>query len=217
MTRHVLLGWRRDVGVLDCLLRALTIVVLATPLTGWGLARPDPGSLDTNFGDGGKVITDFGLQSAAGAMAAQADGRLVAGGSAVVDFARRDDFALARYRRNGRLDRSFGEGGKVTTDFGAGSDFVTAVAVQPDGKVVAAGGAATGPEANDFALARYNRDGTLDVGFGDGGTVTTDFAGGFDRVHALIVQPDGKLVAAGWAATTPETGFQRPRVGSVQP
>ena len=209
MTWPGLSGWRRGRGALGGLGRVLTVVVLATPLTGWGLARPDLGSLDLRFGVGGKAITDFGLESGAGAVVVQADGRLVVGGSAVVDLARRDDFALARYRRNGRLDRSFGEGGKVTTDFGEGSDGVAAVAIQSDGKIVAAGGASTGPEGNevDFALARYQRNGTLDVGFGDGGTVTTDFAGGLDRVHALVVQPDGKLVAAGWASTTPERGF----------
>ena len=93
----------------------------------------------------------------------------------------RDDFALARYNPNGSLDTSFSGDGKQTTDFGFGADDgATAVALQGDGKIVAvgrAGGRATG---NDFALARYNPNGSLDTSFSGDGKQTTDFGAGSD-------------------------------------
>jgi uncharacterized delta-60 repeat protein len=97
----------------------------------------------------------------------------------------------------GTLDPMFGTGGRVLTDFG-GQDMAYGMAVQADGKVVAAGFANVGGHY-DFALARYNRDGTLDATFGTGGKVLTDFsgAGSFDEARAVAIQPDGKVVAAG--------------------
>ncbi|HET7487171.1 MAG TPA: Calx-beta domain-containing protein [Acidimicrobiales bacterium] len=97
----------------------------------------------------------------------------------------------------GNLDTTFGGTGKVTTEFGSGDDAATAVAVQPDGKVVAAGFAFNGTD-DDFALARYNADGSLDTTFGTAGKVTTSFAAGDnENVEAVLIRPDGKIVAVG--------------------
>src|SRR4030095_1301139 len=103
-------------------------------------------------------------------------------------------FALARYNDDGSLDSSFGTGGRVTTDIGGFSDTAYAVAVQPDGKIVAAGSANFTSTFSDFALARYNNDGTLDASFGK---VTTDFTAvtaevlkTSDEAFAVAVQPD---------------------------
>jgi uncharacterized delta-60 repeat protein len=160
----------------------------------FALARylPD-GRLDPTFGVGGIVTTDFGGFEGAGPVLLQPDGKPVAAGSADTDF------ALARYLPDGRLDLTFGVGGKVTTDFtGAeGSDGVGGLIRQPDGKLVAAGRACLNFTC-DFALVRYLHNGRLDPSFGDGGTVTTDF-GGDDQAGPLVRQPDGKLVAAGGA------------------
>src|SRR5439155_10672104 len=104
------------------------------------------------------------------------------------------DFALARYNADGSVDLTFGSGGRVVTDFG-GDDAAFALAVQPDGKIVVAG-VSTGGGSMDFALARYDSDGALDATFGSGGRVVTDL-GGQDEAFALVVQPDGRLVAAG--------------------
>src|SRR5207249_1968519 len=104
------------------------------------------------------------------------------------------DFALARYRADGSVDLTFGSGGRVVTDFG-GDDTAFALAVQPDGKIVVAG-VSTGGGTMDFALARYDSDGALDTTFGSGGRVVTDL-GGQDEAFALLIQPDGRLVAAG--------------------
>jgi uncharacterized delta-60 repeat protein len=108
------------------------------------------------------------------------------------------NFVLARYNTNGSLDTGFDGDGKVVTDFGA-EDFAFDVAVQSDGKVVAAGG--TGPYSfgtEDFALTRYNQDGTLDGVFGGDGRVITDI-GASERANGVAIQSDGKIVAAGWS------------------
>ena len=96
----------------------------------------------------------------------------------------------------GELDASFGSGGKVITAVGAGDD--QAYAVASEGSDVLAAGTSQG----DFALVRYQVNGSLDASFGSGGKVTTDF-GGADTAYGLAVQPDGKVIVAG--STTTET------------
>ncbi|HLL16743.1 MAG TPA: Calx-beta domain-containing protein [Pyrinomonadaceae bacterium] len=168
------------------------------------LARLNPdGSLDSGtagdttpgdmFGTGGKVTTDFGEQEeAANAVLIQPDGKIVAAGISG------DNFALARYNPDGSLDTTgFGTGGKVTTDFAGGLDAIKSIVLQPDGKIVAGGDATTSSNNSDFALARYNTNGSLDTtNFGTGGKVTTDF-GGFDAANDIALQADGRIVAAG--------------------
>ena len=165
----------------------------ATQGTGLG-----PGNLDPGFGGGdGKVTTAFGSGDDHGdGVAVQADGKVLVAGYA--HNGGNYDFALARYLADGStLDTSFGSGGKTTTAMvGGGSDVGTDVVVQPDGKILVAGYADNGGN-NDFALARYNTDGSLDTGFGSGGKVLTDFSGGHDESYGLALQPDGKIVAAG--------------------
>src|SRR6266516_3631488 len=82
------------------------------------------------------------------------------------------------------------------------------VAVQPDGKLVAVGVAKTS-RSGDFALARYNTNGSLDATFGTGGKVTTDFNGNDDAANAVVLQPDGKIVVAGEAKTSRNQDFAR--------
>ncbi|MGW0393307.1 calcium-binding protein [Streptomyces sp. NPDC003042] len=158
--------------------------------------HPD-GTLDTGFGDNGKVFPDFGpsVSSSAQEVVVQGDGRIVVAGSVG------GDFAVARLDPAGTLDTGFGGGdGWVTTAFPAGFSTAFDVAVRPDGKIVAAGqaGTVTPTSAPDFALARYNPDGSPDPGFGSGGQVTTAFAGE-DIARGLALQPDGKTVAGGYS------------------
>ncbi|HQH86392.1 MAG TPA: tandem-95 repeat protein, partial [Anaerolineaceae bacterium] len=155
------------------------------------------GSLDTTFSGDGLLTTDFGSDSDyACAVALQADGKIVAAGSA--DNGSNTDFALARYNPDGSLDITFSGDGKLTNDFGSGYDHAQAVAVQADGKIVAAGYASNGSN-DDFALARYNPDGSLDTTFSGDGLLTTAFGSGNDGADAVAVQADGKIVAAGSA------------------
>jgi uncharacterized delta-60 repeat protein len=171
----------------------------------FALARYNPdGTLDSSFGSGGVVTTDFaGSVDRVEALALQPDGKLVAGGQAFAGAGL--DFALARYLPDGTLDDSFGSGGKVTTDLAGGDDAgFFSVAVLAGGKLVALGSGFTGT-GQDFTLARYNPNGILDPSFGNGGKVTTDFAGGDDIGISLVVQPSGKLVAGGFMGT--EAGY----------
>ena len=160
------------------------------------------GSLDTSFGTGGKVTTNFSGFDEARAIALQPDGKITVAGRAQTGFDFSDfDFALVRYNIDGSLDPAFGSGGKVTTDFFGNPDGASALAIQPDGKIVAAGSAQINPFSilSDFAIARYNANGSPDSGFGDGGKLTTDFFGSVDQANALAIQPDGKIVATGSA------------------
>jgi uncharacterized delta-60 repeat protein len=152
----------------------------------FGLARYNPdGSLDQSFGSGGKVVTDFFPDSdAAYSVSIQHDGKIVAVGAV----------AVMRYNPDGSLDASFGSGGKVATPLAHGSQLNAAAAVlQPDGRIVL-GGNVMGALTYNFALARFNTDGSIDSGFGSGGSVVTEFPG---QVLALALEGDGRIVAAG--------------------
>jgi uncharacterized delta-60 repeat protein len=170
------------------------------------LARYNPdGTLDSGFGNGGIVTTNFGFGSYASGLALQPDGKIVAAGTVFVDFSTDDssdtDFGLARYNPDGTLDATFGNGGKVLTDFAGYNDDALAVLIQPDGKIVAAGSAKDPFTYYDFALARYLPDGTLDTAFGHGGKMRTDFGvQNLDQARAAVLQPDGKIVLAGFAS-----------------
>ena len=154
------------------------------------------GSLDTTFGTGGTVITSIGTDgTGASALVLQPDGKLVAAGTTTNDGSAYD-FTLVRYNANGSLDATFGTGGKVTTPIGIGDNSVSALVLQADGKLVAAGYALIAG-TYDFTLVRYNTNGSLDATFGTGGKVTTPVGSAGDYADALLVQPDGKLVAAG--------------------
>jgi uncharacterized delta-60 repeat protein len=154
------------------------------------------GSPDTSFGVDGQVTTAIGLGAGASDLVLQPDGKIVLAGSAGEGSTR--DFALARYNADGSLDSSFGTDGTITTPIGSGNDIATALARQPNGKLVAAGFSDNGSNW-DFALARYNADGSLDTTFDGDGKVTTAIGSNEDRASALALQRDGKLVAAGWS------------------
>jgi uncharacterized delta-60 repeat protein len=158
-------------------------------------------TLDASFGTGGKVITSFGgVNEAARSVAVQTDGKIVVAGSRALNG--NNDFALARYNRDGTLDAGFGAGGRAITDFGSPFDFASSVAVQADGRIIAAGYV-----NGDFGLARYNADGTLDRGFGANGTAATSFGGTTQGIASVALQGDGKIVAAGTANLDGTFGF----------
>jgi uncharacterized delta-60 repeat protein len=157
------------------------------------------GSLDTTFGTDGKVITTIGSSyDVAYALVIQPDGKIVAAGYS--SNGSDCDFALARYNTDGSPDTGFGTGGIVTTPVGGGNDYANALGIQPDGKIVVAGYSYNGSDY-DFALVRYNANGSLDTGFGTGGKVITPIGSGYDEAYALGIQPDGRIVAAGYSAS----------------
>lgn len=154
------------------------------------------GSLDTTFGVNGFQAKGFGAEDQAHAMVLQPDGKIILAGS--TNNSGTNDFALLRCNANGSFDTTFGTNGIVTTPIGGGDDRCTSVALQKDGKIVVAGSAHNGSNT-DFAVARYNPDGTLDTSFSTDGKQTTDFLAGNDVAQAVAVQPDGKIVVAGSA------------------
>lgn len=153
-----------------------------------------PGSLDTSF-VGGRVMLPAGASDDYGhAVAVQADGKIVIAGRASEHLG---DFALLRLDRDGNLDSSFGSGGRVLTDFSGKTDYVNALAIQGDGKIVAVGVSSVDGSGYDFAVARYLSDGSLDPSFGTGGKLTTAVGLEVDSANAVVIQSDGKLVVGG--------------------
>jgi uncharacterized delta-60 repeat protein len=154
------------------------------------LARYDSeGHLDPSFGTGGLVSTSvFGSSMAfTTSVTVQEDGHIVFAGANDVGGPSR--LVLARYNGDGSLDGSFGTGGVVTTDVSGPGSSVSRVAVQPDGRIVVAGG--------QFVLARYDRGGNLDGSFGTDGLVFTDFGLSYPSAGDLVLQENGRIVVAG--------------------
>jgi uncharacterized delta-60 repeat protein len=158
------------------------------------------GDYDSSFLGDGRRILAMGAHSEAFAVAIQPNGKIVVAGQGGGGAGQ---FALARLLDSGSLDDSFGDDGHVRTDFG-GSDSVLDVALQPDGKIVAAG-----VTSGDFAVARYKKGGGLDPTFSDNGRNRTDFHGGDDSAAGVVLQPNGRIVLAGEAAPAgPDEGPQ---------
>ena len=166
------------------------IIVAGTASNDFAVVRyTSAGVLDTSFDTDGKTTTDIGSSTtdSANAVAIQNDGKIVVAGTS------NGDFALVRYNSDGSLDTSFGVGGKKTTDIGSSTtDAANAVAIQNDGKIVVAG-----TSDGNFALARYNYNGSLDTTFGTTGIVTTDIGSTTDVAYGITVQSDGKILLTG--------------------
>jgi uncharacterized delta-60 repeat protein len=162
------------------------------------------GSLDTTFDGDGVVTTPYQTSSQAIALALQDDGKIVVTGLSVGADRNSKDFTTVRYNTDGSLDTTFGGTGIVQTAFGSDFDEAYDLVIQSDGKIVVAGYARLGGTSNDFALARYNTDGSLDTSFDGDGKVTTAVSNSFDEVNGIALQPDGKIVVAGYAWTSNE-------------
>jgi uncharacterized delta-60 repeat protein len=172
------------------------------------------GFIDPAFSADGIVTQDFGTGGAdndgAEAVAVQADGKIVVAGFAqrgTTDF----DFLVARYNRDGTLDTTFNSpNGFRFVAFDLGGTFddrAQSIALQPDGKILVAGSAATA-SGTDFAIARITDNGMLDTSFDGDGRATVAFnLGGAnnDTANDLVVQGDGKIVVVGSATTRART------------
>jgi uncharacterized delta-60 repeat protein len=167
--------------------------------TNFTLARLDAnGSLDTTFGQAGKAVVDFGSSDDGQGVALQRDGKIVVVGSS------RGNLVVARLDPNGSLDDSFAGDGKSAVDFGGDFDDGSSVAVQPDGKLVVSGYSYVGA---DFGIGRLQPNGLLDTTFGDGGKAVAGFGGNPDASQAVALQPDGKIVAAGYSSVAQSGDF----------
>jgi uncharacterized delta-60 repeat protein len=161
-------------------------VLLAVLLASALAHAAKPGDLDRSFSRNGKVTTNFGHYNAARDAAIDRHGRIVA-----VGLPEQRVFGLARYRRNGELDRTFSGNGKVT---GGGSGDPSAVAIDSRGRIVVAGSEETTSSFDDgyFSLARYKPNGTVDDSFG-GATVLEGPA----SLNAMAIDSQGRIVVAG--------------------
>src|SRR4051794_12956203 len=150
--------------------------------------NPDPG-----FGTSGFAIVSFPLPAEPNAMALQPDGKIVVSGD--VKSGADYDVAVARIDSSGALDLTFGTNGTETFPDAAVADAASAVALQPDGKIVIGGSTGSMTALNQFVM-RLGTSGGLDTAFGTGGRTIVDY-GGFDNLKELRVAPDGAIVGAG--------------------
>ncbi len=186
-----------------------SIALPSTVDSSWALLRYNSdGTLDSTFGTNGIVTTNVGTYlDSIGRLAIQADGKIVAAGNTAIPRPpgeqRNSDIAVARYHPDGSLDATFGTNGIVVSDFGPVpnyfADDADALVLQPDGKILVAGDS-DGSGYFDFLVARYNANGVLDATFGNGGFTKTDVGNGFeDGASDAVLQPDGKIILAGAA------------------
>lgn len=178
---------------------SVLIVAVAGLMATVSAASADPsnaGTVDVSFGADGALRTNLGgTYDWAYATAIQPDGKILAAG--VSEARGTYDFALARYTSTKDLDPTFGDGGVVLTDFRKSYDWAYAMALLPNGKILVAG-VSNASGSKDFALARYNSNGTLDDSFGKGGLVTeTSRSLTADIVRGIAIQRDGRIVVAG--------------------
>lgn len=166
----------------------LVIALTAAPAA----ASAAPGDLDPSFGSGGMVkLLESKEEAWAEGIAVQPDGKLVIAGQ------EKGNAVALRLLPNGQPDTGFGNGGKVTLNFPGGHSEVRTVAVQPDGKIVAAGVAEVAGNG-DFLVVRYNADGSPDMSFGGGdGIETVPVGGEWDQAEAVAIGSDGRIAASG--------------------
>lgn len=156
--------------------------------------------LDPGFADKGVAITSLGpYDDRASDVAVQPDGKIVVAGSSANSA--NLDLALARYNPDGSLDPGFSEDGLVVVDVSGDDDEAVAVAVMPDGAIVAAGYTFNGAD-RDFVLARFLENGALDHGFGVNGIVVMAVGNSDDVITAVAGQEDGSVLVAGYATGT---------------
>jgi uncharacterized delta-60 repeat protein len=156
-----------------------------------------PGDLDPTFGTGGKTLTNIGAGAVTGrGMVVQPDGKIVVVGATDLNNPG-SDFVVTRYNANGTLDTTFDGDGKATTDFNNKSDAAFAAALQTDGRIVVAGVSGTNGTDKDFAIARYNADGSLDSSFDGDGRAITDFGNLNDEAFSVAIAATGKIVVGG--------------------
>jgi uncharacterized delta-60 repeat protein len=171
-------------------------------LTGAASAQAAAGGLDTSFGIGGIVTTSYNGPFP-GDAALQPDGKIVVIAGFDNDPAATEAFGVLRYLASGAPDTSFGASGRTSTSFTNFLNQPNDLALQPDGKIVVAGEAESADgTVSEFAIARFNANGTLDATFGSGGKVTTNIVGAMpggvsDPAQAILIQADGKILAAG--------------------
>ena len=177
-----------------------------------------PGAKDRTFNESGIVTTPVGASDDFGrSVAIHSDGRILVVGESYNGS--NNDFAVVRYNTNGTLDTSFGNSGKAVLDFANTTDNPSRVAIQNvevngeiEERIIVAGSILTG-DNYDFALARFLSNGQLDTTFGDQtnpstqGKQVTQIVSSGDAIQALVIQPDGKILAGGFSHSGIDNDF----------
>jgi uncharacterized delta-60 repeat protein len=170
------------------------------------------GELDTTFGNNGTVVLNVLSGSCIShSLISLPDGKSLISGYAVGNDTDGTSypfsFATIRLDINGNLDSTFGNNGKVITVFPNSTSQIFKLKLSEANEIFAAGRASISGQAEDFAIAKYDYDGQLDIDFGTNGLVTTDFSGTHDRARDFIMQPN-KIILAGFSMeTSPEEQF----------
>jgi len=152
------------------------------------------GGLDSTYCNDGIAITDLSSSDYTSSIAFQDDGKIVVAGH--IYNGSDTDIAVLRYSADGILDSTFNDSGIVITPIG-GSDRANTISIQEDGKIIVAGSTYNGSDY-DFAVVRYNSDGSLDYTFNIAGIVITPISnGGNDYVISMSIQEDGKIFVVG--------------------
>jgi uncharacterized delta-60 repeat protein len=202
--------------------KAFTFILISTllPLLIVTIHASDALSLDTSFSDDGKVTTSFSAGNDVGSgIAVQADGKIVVVGTSNSGSGN-SEFAVARFNDDGSLDNTFDVDGRVTTSFSGGDDVGSGIAVQANDQIVVVGTSNDGSGDSEFAVARFNDDGSLDPSFSGDGRVTLSFTAGDDVGSGIAVQSDGKIVVVGTTDDLSNTWFAVARFtvnGSLDP
>jgi len=169
----------------------------------------EDGSLDNTFGTNGIVLgSSYGTRNWFNALALQDNGKIVAVG--LIKSGNYNQFLISRYKSDGSFDTNFGNNGWTTLDFGTANDVANALGIQSDGKIVV-GGETQSSSVYKFLVARYDTTGNLDNTFSSDGMDTLSFAGPDNRCKTLVIQPNGKIIAAGNGhnGTDTDLGFVR--------
>lgn len=160
------------------------------------------GNLDPDFGDNGKVVSDFGSLDRAYGMALKPDGTILVSGGILFENSG-EDCVVIGYTPNGDLDWNFGGSGISAVPTGNGQDICSSVAVEKEGNIFAAGFSTQGENQADFLVARFKPNGILDESFAGRGWRTDDIRKGIDIAHAVTPLPSGHILVAGEAAMSP--------------
>jgi uncharacterized delta-60 repeat protein len=177
------------------------------------------GSVDSTFGAAGRVSTDLGRVEEGHHIALQPDGKILVAGFASSSVTA-NDVAIFRYHSNGQPDTSFGINGVAMPVIAPDDDAAFAMALQPDGKIVAAGYVYTSFTYADNQVVRFDSTGNLDTSFNSTGVVVSNSTGNDNIASGVIVQPDGKIVITGRAFNQSTMDFLLSRFnsnGSIDP
>jgi len=159
--------------------------------SGIGIVKYTPsGLVDTNFGQGGKVVLNDFTQSQVVRVITSSDGKIFIGADTNSGGSR--DFSIIKLNGNGTIDTSFATQGRASFDFDGRNDYLSELLITSDGKILL-----IGTSSGDFSALRLNSNGSLDTSYGSNGKVITDIGGINDTANSAALQNDGKLVVAG--------------------